>query len=214
MLRKMVTSATYRQASLVRADLAEIDPTNRLLARQTRLRKDAEIIRDSALVASGLLHERVGGPSVFPPQPDGVMTLGQQSRPWRISKGEDRYRRGMYTFFWRATPYPAMTVFDAPDAMTTCTKRVRSNTPLQALTLLNDASFYEFAEALGARIIRDGGEDASERIRHGFLLCLSREPTTRESELMAGLLEGKTESHAWTTVARVLLNSDEFITRE
>ncbi len=143
--RLIATSATYRQASNFRSDLATIDPDNRLLARQSRVRLDAEFVRDSALKASGLLNPAIGGPSVFPPQPDGVMNLGQMRREWKTSTGPDRYRRGMYTFFWRATPHPLFTLFDAPDGTRSCTRRLRSNTPLQALTLLNDEAFVECA---------------------------------------------------------------------
>src|SRR5205814_7170845 len=132
-----------------------IDPNNYLLARQSRIRLDAEVIRDVGLSACGLFSDKIGGPSVFPPQPDGVMTLGQSKREWKMSEGADRYRRGMYTFFWRATPNPELTVFDAPDALSACTRRPRSNTPLQSLTLLNDGGFYEFAEAFGKRLVSE-----------------------------------------------------------
>ena len=148
MHRRIVTSATYRQSSKHRPELASFDGGNRLLARQSRLRLDAEIIRDASLAACGLLTRQVGGPSVFPPQPAGVMTLGQMKREWTPSTGPDRYRRGLYTFFWRATPHPSLIVFDAPDGTQACTRRIRSNTPLQALTLLNDEAFFEFARAL------------------------------------------------------------------
>ncbi|MCD6051647.1 MAG: cytochrome, partial [Verrucomicrobia bacterium] len=160
----IVNSATYRQSSNVRKDLETVDPTNKLLARQNRLRLEAELVRDSALSASGLLTRKVGGPSVFPPQPDGVMSLGQMKREWIPSTGEDRYRRGMYTFFWRATPNPALMVFDAPDGFSACTRRPRSNTPLQALTLLNDQAYYELAQALAERVIRDGPKDDVAKI--------------------------------------------------
>src|SRR5438876_679388 len=153
--RLIVTSAVYRQSSQARPDLRDIDPNNRLLARQSRLRLDAEIVRDACLASAGLLSSKMGGPSVNPPQPDGVMTLGQSKHPWKPSAGEDRYRRGIYTQFYRATPHPALNVFDAPDAFSACTRRLRSNTPLQALTLLNDRQFYELAQALAARVLRE-----------------------------------------------------------
>ncbi len=149
--RLIVESATYRQASRVRGECQAIDPGNRLLWRQGRLRLDAELIRDAALASSGLLTRTVGGPSVFPPQPDGVMDLGQMRRPWRADTGPDRYRRGLYTFFWRATPYAFLTTFDAPGGVQACTRRLRSDTPLQALTLLNDPAFVEIARGLAAR---------------------------------------------------------------
>ncbi|MCA1963457.1 MAG: PSD1 and planctomycete cytochrome C domain-containing protein, partial [Prosthecobacter sp.] len=131
----IVTSKTYRQSSANRPDLMEKDPQNYLLARQSRLRLDAEIVRDVCLSASGLLSPKIGGPPVYPPIPDGVMGQGQVKRVWTVSKGEDRYRRGLYTFVYRASPPPSLTVFDAPEGFSTCTRRIRSNTPLQALTL-------------------------------------------------------------------------------
>ena len=216
--RRIVTSATYRQASLVRSDLAQVDADNRRLARQSRLRLEAELIRDASLMASGLLTPAVGGPSVFPPQPDGVMALGQVRRDWHASDGPDRFRRGLYTYFWRATPHPSLVVFDAPDATRACTRRMRSNTPLQALTLLNDRSSIEFAEALAARVLRDGPADDSGRLASAFRLALTRTPTERELGRLIALLDDARSADpgpgAWITVARVLLNLDEFITRE
>jgi len=220
--RLIVTSRVYRQSSHARPDLDRADPGNRLLARQTRLRLDAEVIRDAALSAGGLLCPTVGGPSVFPPQPDGVMTLGQMKRPWVASAGPDRYRRGLYTFFWRATPHPGLTVFDAPNAVQTCTRRGRSNTPVQALTLLNDAAFVECAGALVDRVLRGPAGDDAGRIDHAFRIGLSRSPAPREAETLLRLLADEragresadADRAAWATVARVILNLDEFITRE
>ncbi|MDP3071062.1 MAG: PSD1 and planctomycete cytochrome C domain-containing protein [Opitutaceae bacterium] len=222
--RLIVTSATYRQSSTARADLEVVDPVNYLLARQSRLRLDAEIVRDVALTASGLLVPKLGGPPVFPPQPEGVMNLGQVKRDWTASTGESRHRRGLYTHFWRATPHPALAVFDAADGFSACTRRLRSNTPLQALTLLNDKQFFEFAGALAARIEREGGADDASRINFAFRLCVSRPPTTDEAQRLTALLRqmrtpagsesAATPREAWTTVARVLLNLDETITRE
>ncbi|AGA29261.1 PSD1 and planctomycete cytochrome C domain-containing protein [Singulisphaera acidiphila] len=238
MHRRIVTSMAYRQSSKARADVDAVDPGHRLIARQTRLRLDAEVIRDAALSASGLLSRQVGGPSVFPPQPDGVMTQGQMNRVWKPSRGPDRYRRGLYTFFWRATPHPSLIVFDAPNAVQACTRRVRSNTPLQALMLLNDQASFEFAQALATRLLRDAPSNELERIDLAFRLCLSRQPTAGEQQRLQTLLvkergEGESvanrlapgtpdrtrarsaaELSAWTTLARVLLNLDEFITRE
>ena len=222
--RLIATSATYRQSSRVRPDLANVDSDNRLLARQSRLRLDAELVRDVCLSASGLLVDKVGGPSVFPPQPDGVMNLGQSRREWKPSSGSDRYRRGLYTYFWRATPHPALMVFDSPDAFSTCTRRLRSNTPLQALTLLNDAAFYEFAEGLAHRVTSQPFHNDSDRIDYAFRLCVARNPSDSERQRLKELLsqqlaqgagdtKGK-QAEAWTTVARVLLNLDETITRE
>lgn len=234
--RLIVTSATYRQSSRVRPELNVIDPNNKLLARQNRLRLDAEVVRDVGLAASGLLAPRLGGPPVFPPQPDGVMSLGQLKREWKASTGADRYRRGLYTFFYRATPHPAMAVFDSPDSLSTCTRRIRSNTPLQALTLLNDAAFYEFARALAERTLREGGKTESERLVSAFRVCLARSPTTKEAQRLGVVLEAELEElrqkpdeiqsikppggldavefAAWTTLSRVMLNLDETITRE
>jgi hypothetical protein len=216
--RLIVTSATYRQSSNVRPELANVDPYNKLLARQNRVRLEAEIIRDVSLSASGLLTTRVGGPSVFPPQPEGVMGLGQVKRVWRASTGPDRYRRGMYTFLWRATPHPLLSAFDAPDAFSACTRRVRSNTPLQALTLLNDEAFVEFAKALAQRIVREAPAGDEARVAFAFRACTSRMPTESEKKVLLDVLEKERkagdEQEAWMMVARVVLNLDETITRE
>jgi mono/diheme cytochrome c family protein len=223
--RQIVTSATYRQSSRARPDLAVLDPRNRLLARQARLRLEAEAVRDEALAASGLLARKIGGPSVFPPQPDGVFVFTQIPRNWQANTGPDRYRRGLYTFLWRSAPHPALTVFDAPDTTTTCTRRNRSNTPLQALTLLNDQAFYELAQGLAARILREGPGDDAGRLDFAFRVCLARLPRARERTRLDALLQdqlagfGSTadagrQAQAWTTVARVMLNLDEFLTRE
>jgi mono/diheme cytochrome c family protein len=221
--RLVVTSATYRQSSRARPDLDVADPLNQLLARQARLRLEAELVRDVALAASGLLAPRLGGPPVYPPQPDGVMSLGQNRRAWTPSEGPDRHRRGLYTHYWRATPHPALAVFDAADSFSACTRRLRSNTPLQALTLLNDRQFVEFAEALGARLLREGGPDDQARLALGFALCVARPPSAVEQERLTALLRrlrtpgpdaAASEADIWTTIARVLLNLDETITRE
>ncbi len=239
MHRLIVTSATYRQSSRARPELNIADPYNKLLARQNRFRLDAEIVRDVSLAASGLLSTKVGGPSVFPPIPDGVMTQGQMKHEWKTSEGADRYRRGMYTFFFRTTPPPGLMVFDEPEATTACTRRIRSNTPLQSLTLLNDTGFVEFAQGLALRLLKEVPQNDEARIIRAFKLCLSREPQPSEKErvkeLLAEQIKGyesasgeakellpkKIPEHtdlkqlaAWTTVSRVLLNLDETITRE
>jgi hypothetical protein len=155
--------------------------------------------------------------------PESALGLGQVKQTWGYSKGDDRYRRGMYTFFYRASPHPALTVFDAADGVTTCTRRNRSNTPLQALTLLNDAAFYEMAEALASRILRESPADDRARLTYGARLCLARPPSERELTRLEALLKSERASAApnqnadqtaWTTIARVLLNLDETITRE
>jgi mono/diheme cytochrome c family protein len=222
--RLVVTSATYRQSSKARPDLEVTDPINKLLARQSRLRLDAEVVRDVALAASGRLVPKLGGPPVYPPQPDGVMNLGQSRRAWIPSKDEDRYRRGLYTHFWRATPHPALAVFDAADGFSACTRRLRSNTPLQALTLLNDQQFFEFAGALAKRVQSEARGDLPAQIDHAFRLCVARTPTATERERLVELFkqqvtatsgdETARQAEAWTTIARVLLNLDETITRE
>jgi hypothetical protein len=216
----IVVSATYRQASRHRSELAKVDPHNRLLGRQNRLRLEAEIIRDAALGASGLLNDKVGGPSVFPPQPEGIFRFTQVPRDWTASLGADRYRRGMYTYFWRSAPHPALVVFDAPNAAETCTRRVRSNTPLQALTLLNDEAFHELAQGLAARVLREIPANDEERLRAVFRLCLCREPSSRETERLRSFLAqqkqecGEDARAVWTAVGRVVMNLDEFVTRE
>ena len=197
--RLIVTSHTYQQSSESRNDLNQVDPNNYLLGRQLRLRLEAEIIRDVCLTVSDLLSPKLGGPPVFPPIPKGVMDLGQVKRTWKVSKGEDRYRRGIYTFVYRATPPPSLNVFDAPDGYSTCTRRSRSNTPLQALTLLNDSAFVEFATALQKKISENG---VDVTFRH----CTGREATEEELTVLEGLDP--------QSIARVLLNLDETVTRE
>jgi mono/diheme cytochrome c family protein len=240
MHRLIVTSATYRQSSKHRPELAVVDARNRLLARQSRVRLEAEVVRDVALAGTGLLTRKVGGPSVFPPQPDGVYRFTQLQKDWKTSTGADRYRRGLYTFFWRSAPYPGLTVFDAPDGTNACTRRNRSNTPLQALTLLNDQAFLEFAQALAGRVLHEAKGSDPERIRYAFQLCVARSPSPKEEQLLSDLLVKQTaaleaapeeakqlapmlqtadkiepaRAAAWTMAARVLLNLDEFITRE
>jgi uncharacterized protein DUF1553 len=239
MHRLIVTSAAYRQSSNYRPELATIDPGNRLLARQSRLRLDAEIIRDVTLASSGLFNDHIGGPSVFPPQPEGASKLGQIQREWVVSPGADRYRRGMYTFFWRSSPHPGLMVFDAPDSTTTCTRRIRSNTPLQALTLLNDQAFYESAQGMAARVLLEAPATDAGRLAYAFKLCLAREPHDNERTRLQQYLDAQLEEFrkasedaklifqrhlpsegelsqyaAWTAVSRVLLNLDEFVTRE
>ncbi|MGH9631892.1 MAG: PSD1 and planctomycete cytochrome C domain-containing protein [Bryobacteraceae bacterium] len=214
MHRLIVTSSTYRQSSLRREDLAKADPENHLLGKQNRLRLDAEIVRDSALAASGLLTTKIGGPSVYPPIPEGALGVTQIKREWPTSQGPDRYRRGMYTFFWRSAPYPGLIVFDAPDATAACTRRNRSNTPLQALTLLNNEAFVEAAQALAQRILK---EDPEERLNYAYRLALARQPAPEERKRLEEFLaaqDAEPALAAWTSVSRALFNLDEFVTRE
>ena len=196
--RLIVSSATYRQSAAYRSDLTEIDPENILLARQQRHRVEAETIRDLALAASGLLDSRLGGPSVRPPQPAEYSNLTYaNSAKWQVSKGGDAYRRGLYTFFQRTSPYPMLMTFDSPDSTECCAQRDLSNTPLQALTLWNDPAFYECAQAFGARVVAevppvgDSTETTRERARYAFALCLSRFPSEEELSDVIGLYEGQ-----------------------
>jgi len=236
-IRLIVDSATYRQSSRWRPDLAERDPNNRWLARQNRIRLPAELIRDRALAASGLLYPKIGGESVRPPQPEGVGELMYAQKPWVADEGPERYRRGLYIFFQRTAPYPMLINFDAPGRLVAAVERKRSNTPLQALNLLNDQAFFEAAQALAVRVVQEasGTEQRLERI---FRLCLGRKPSeaeaarireflARQQALLAGdssavarlapyVPEGedRAELAAWTGVARGLMNLDEFLTRE
>ena len=237
--RVLVTSAAYRQSSAVRGELLQRDAGNRLLARQVRLRVEAETVRDICLSASGLLSSKMYGPGVYPPQPQGIYSFTQRKKSWPESPGENRYRRGMYTFFWRSSPYPFLPTFDAPDANTTCTRRTRSNTPLQALTLANDTVFFDMAQELALRVLTEGPPELQSRIRFVFRLCLSRPAQDSELEHLLRFFTHQhehfqsnpemaqavvpvncpphiphTDAAAWTAVARVMLNLDEFISRE
>jgi hypothetical protein len=187
LIRLIVMSNTYRQSSAVRQDLTSIDPDNTLFARQTRRRVEAEIIRDLSLTVSGLLDSTLGGPSVRPPQPAEYSKLTYaNSANWTESKAGDRYRRGMYTFFQRTSPYPMLITFDTPDSNECCVQRETSNTPLQALTLWNDPAFVEFAQGLGRRIVVEvpAGPDlqqtTQDRAKYAFTVCLGRVPTSDE----------------------------------
>jgi len=242
MHRLIATSATYRQSSKVTSDLAARDPYNKLLGRGPRFRLEAEMVRDVALSASGLLSEKLGGPSVFPPQPDGIWTQNYSNEKWVANTDEDRYRRGLYTFWRRTAPYPSFLAFDAPTREFCAVRRPRTNTPLQALTTLNDPAFVEAAQALARRIVRQAGPDNRDRAIYGFRLCVLRPPHPRELDSLLTLYQkqltkysrdvddavvlappvlGKRpegavvpELAAWTVVANVLLNLDETVTKE
>ncbi|MBC8352983.1 MAG: PSD1 domain-containing protein [Planctomycetes bacterium] len=238
MHRLIVTSATYRQASHHRSELAEVDSFNKLLARQSRVRLDAEIIRDNALAVGGLLSHKIGGPSVHPPQPEGIYLFTQDPKPWNTDTSEDRYRRGMYTYFWRSSPYPSLIAFDAPDSNVTCTRRVRSNTPLQSLTLANDIQFIECARALAREVLSHHEQAEASQAKLMFRRCFAREPNDSEQSRLKTLIDAQRKAYedapdsataligaekpgthdvelaAWTAAARVLMNLDEFITRE
>ncbi|MCY3775604.1 MAG: DUF1553 domain-containing protein, partial [Candidatus Aminicenantes bacterium] len=233
-IKTMVMSATYRQSSAVRPELQSSDPDNVLLARQTRMRLPAELIRDSALAVSGLLNPAVGGKSVRPPQPGGKM----QRRKWVESEGQDRYRRGLYIQYQRMFPYPFLANFDMPGGYEAVCRRGRSNSPLQALNLLNDEVFFEAAQALAVRILTEGPEEPRARLEHAFRLCLARSPADEELDWLETAMRRQTEilekeqelaqltlpvefpglapseAASWVGASRILLNLDEFITRE
>ena len=239
MIREIVTSATYKQSSQARPELDAKDPLNTLLARQTRLRLPAELIRDEALSAGGLLDLRVGGPSVKPAQPKGVAELSYAgSVKWVESTGADRYRRGLYVHFQRTVPYPQLMNFDTPNSNLSCTRRERTDTPLQALNLMNDPVFFEAAQGLAFRVMRESSGGFRDRLNYAFEITMGRQPRTKEAErlgayydettrkltqdeaavaaLFPNRLEGvpQLEAAAWVELSRVLLNLDEFITRE
>ena len=224
LVRLIVTSSTYRQASLARDGASQRDPDNSWLARQNRLRLPAELIRDNVLTVSGLLNPAIGGKSVFPPQPGGVSELSYSKKDWEEDTGPDRYRRGLYVFLRRTSPYPMLVNFDAPDTLTSVSRRERSNTPLQALNLLNDPAFLEAANALAYRVLQSREEAFDRRLDQLFRWCLTREPTSAESELAErfhaaqterfGARGGTAELAAWRELSRAVLSLDEFITRE
>jgi hypothetical protein len=235
MHRLIVMSATYQQAAQVTPELLAKDPQNRLLARGPRLRLEAELIRDLALKSSGLLSPRIGGPSVFPPQPASVTSEGTYGAlPWTVSAGADRYRRGLYTFSKRTAPFAMFNTFDAPSGEACVARREVSNTPLQALTLLNDAVFVEAAQALG-RSLAEQSSSVEARVTELFRRCLTRPPSPEERSLLVKFYEVQKERfvrkelHAaavagpgggdvvdratWTAVARAVFNLDETITK-
>jgi len=192
--RLIVTSAVYQQSSRVTPELYERDPYNRLLARGPRFRVDAEIVRDIELRASGLLDPKVGGPSVFPPAPDFLFVppASYGPKPWKESGGEDRYRRAIYTFRYRSVPYPMLQVFDAPNGDMSCVRRARSNTPLQALTTLNEPLALESARALAARALLGGGGTDRQRLAYAFRRCVARPPAGAEASELLALLRKET----------------------
>jgi hypothetical protein len=242
LLKTMVMSATYQQSSRLTPGLLEKDPRNRLLSRGPRLRLDAETVRDQALALSGLLTRKIGGPSVYPWQPDGLWRAAfNGERTWATSQGEDKYRRGLYTFWRRTVPYPSMATFDAPSRETCTVRRIQTDTPLQAFVTLNDPVYVEAAQALGRRLVREGGATVTERIRYGLQLCLARPPNEEQVKALVELYEKESahyreqeadakklateplgplpgnlsaaEAAAWTSVANVLLNLDGVLTK-
>lgn len=238
-VRMIVTSSTYRQSSRVTPELLERDPYNKLLERGPRFRVEAETVRDITLAASGLLSLKIGGPSVFPYQPEGIWDRPYSDDKWVMSESGDRYRRGIYTFIRRTAPYPSLTVLDAPSREFCTIRRVRTNTPLQALTMLNDPAFFEAARALAKKMVLEGGADPPARATYGFRRCISRRPTASELEHLLSFYRQQqahfesdpkaaseivrnyasppsnvADQAAWTLVANVLLNMDETITKE
>jgi hypothetical protein len=236
----ILSSATYRQSSATRPELVEVDPLNDTFHRQNRHRVEAETVRDLTLAVAGLLSDKIGGPSVFPPMPEDIAALSYANNfKWNTSAGEDRYRRGMYTFFKRTAPFPDLTTFDCPDANTTCIERRASNTPLQALTTLNNDAFAEASRALARRALAVPATDDAARLATALRWCVARQPSPQEvaafSELLAESrgwyaergedavaavgdykIEGvaPAENAAWIATVRMMLNLDEFLTRE
>ena len=233
MVRLMVTSAAYRQSARVTAERLRADPDNALLSRGPRFRMPAEMIRDNALAVAGLLSGKMFGPPAFPLQPPNVWRVtGVVDNTYRTSSGEERWRRGIYTILRRSAPYPSFMNFDASDRSLCVVRRARTNTPLQALTLMNDPVYVEAAKALAGRIGADAPDDSIEhRVEFGWRLCVSRNPTAKEASLLRDLYrqelaraQAKTdkthavgaktaEEQAWFYVATVLLNLDETITK-
>jgi hypothetical protein len=240
MIRLIVASSTYRQASSLRPELFERDPGNLWLARQNRFHLEAENVRDVYLAASGLLNPAIGGPSVRPPLPADIAAIGYaNSIQWKESVGADRARRGLYIFFQRTVPYPMLITFDAPTANMACPRRERSNTPLQALTLLNDPVFNECAQALGKKLAAEFPSEAKSALARAFARCLARAPTDAELARLKLYYERQlrlaqaepdqaarivndprversrvAETATLVAVARAVMNLDEFVTRE
>ncbi|HSG69909.1 MAG TPA: DUF1553 domain-containing protein, partial [Planctomycetaceae bacterium] len=242
LLKLIVTSAAYRQSAVVDDEKLERDPGNTWLSRGPRFRLEAEMVRDQALALSGLLSRKMHGPSVYPPQPPGLWRAAfNGQRTWPESKGEDKYRRGLYTFWRRTIPYPSMATFDAPSREICNIRRIRTNTPLQAFVTLNDPVYVEAAQALGRRIMNEGGSTTDERIRFALKLCLVQEPSTSQIETIRNLYQSNleyfqnntteatelatdplgplsegvppAEAASWTVVANVLLNLDSVLSK-
>ena len=242
LLRRIVHSKTYRQSSQADEEKIARDPRNVWLARQERLRLDAEVIRDSALVASGLLSREVGGAPVKPPLTPGGNLGRATPKKWSVSEGSQRFRRSLYTWHWRTSPYPFYATFDAPTATVACSRRQRTNTPFQALMMANDPMMVEIAAGLGRRVLKECGEADDNRIDRAFRWCYSREPQEHERNILSGFLDkqrkafgenpqdaarlldaahGSTPQDAspdevatWIAFARVLLNLDAFVIRD
>ncbi len=208
LLRRIVSSATYQQSSVASPEALQIDPRNRWLARGPRYRADAEVVRDMAMSISGLITHKLGGPSVIPPVPQNVLDYNYvYPSYWKPATGPERYRRTLYGFRKRSMPDPVMSNFDGPNGDFSCARRVRSNTPLAALTGLNETVFFECAQALGMRIMREGGESEASRIDRAYLLCTSRPATDAEKQEVS-----KTLARYRARLAEGWLNPREVIT--
>jgi hypothetical protein len=245
MQRLIVTSATYRQSSRAPAALVQRDPENRLLARGPRVRLPAEVVRDNALAVAGLLTEKVGGPSVKPYQPAGLweeLAGGAGEGPYKQDKGPDLYRRSLYAYRKRTVPHPLLATFDAPGREVCQVRRPRTNTPLQALELLNDVTYVEAARGLAQRMLTEGGATPEQRLARGFRRAVARAPEPAELKVLLRGLERYRQTYAgdkgsaerlvrhgespvddkldpaelaaYTSVAGVILNLDETITKE
>ncbi len=244
--RLIVSSATYRQSSNVSQQQLQSDPYNQLLARGSRIRVDAEVVRDIALAVSGLLQDQVGGPSVYPPAPDFLFLPPTSYGPknWNLSTDGQQYRRSLYVHSYRSVPYPSLQVFDAPKGDSACVRRQRSNTPLQALVVLNEPQFVESARAMATRVLREGGSSDHDRLQYALRLCVSRSATAGELKILNHLLNqqrqriqaGEVELEKlngtsnslyqqltgrsarefapWVVVCRAILNLDETITKQ
>lgn len=243
LIKTMVMSAAYRQSSRVTPQKQQADPRNRLLSRGPRFRLEAEMVRDQALALGGLLSEKMYGPSVYPPQPPGLWraAFNGRDRKWPTSTGEDRYRRGIYTFWRRTIPYPSMATFDAPSREICTVRRIRTNTPLQAFVTMNDPVYVEAAQALARRIVREGGTTPEDQARFALQLCLVRPPAEKQVQAVLELYQSELTHYrkheadaqklatdplgplpedlepavaaAWTVIANVLLNLDGVLTK-
>lgn len=230
LLRELVLSSTYRQSATVTPELRETDPGNRLYARAPRNRLNAEMIRDNALAVSGLLADRMNGDPVMPPQPDGIWRAARSNLKWETAEGADRYRRALYTFWRRLSPYPAFILFDAPSRVVCNVRRISTNTPLQALATLNDPAFIECAVAFAQRMKEESGPGVRDWIAHGYLLATGEMPrrqdhddlvdlyhqalkTYQEKPSQAAALAANPEEAALALVANTILNLDAVLTK-
>ena len=233
LLKEILMSATYQQSSKTIAAKTEKDPYNQLLSRGTRFRLSAEQIRDQALAVSGLLYDTIGGESVMPVQPDGIWQVVYSGMAWKTATGRNKYRRGLYTYWRRTTPYPSMTTFDSPSREFCVSRRIRTNTPLQALVTLNDPVFLEAAESLSTRMKKKGDQNLTQSIIAGYRLALAKEPDTETIQILTDLYDqaeqqlgpraipiAQQESGEFeikdpmTVVANAIMNLDAFMMKE